>query len=606
MALPALLQRLPHRRPETTTLLLDAARTAADVERAAARRAAHVVHRHRGRSVGGRRARSAVPGRVAPVGCARAVHQPRPAGADAHRQHQGRPDADADRAGEADPDHQGPVAADLGDARRQRVVEADQPAGAEPPVRDSTPTRTRAPPRCARSCACTRRRATPVRSARSTACARAAALVWCGGCRCPGPITFGRGVEVKVEIDDLSFEGASAFLLGCVLERFVARHVSINGFTQLRLHSTGRGDILNGRAAMRSAPDRVTVPASGRGASGQQRHRAAAGRRDARHGRSAASLRLLPCAAPIEALHPQHPRLGQARRPVDEPLRLGPVGRHVVRGVQHFACRPGRPQRQAAHGSAVLRPLRPQRPAAAAHDAYARERLMHHHDATLTRFADWFHHRLLLLFYRAWSQAQPAASLDRPAKTVMRATGRLAALGNGGKEWLRRDAAPRPRAAGFRRPADAPCAQCRRPWRICCRAFWQGGAGRAVSSGRWMPLPLRPNARASAAAASRATLSTSAARCQAPLLGRAVFDRQHHFRIHIGPLNLPAFESLLPVGSALPAVQALVRQYLGLEFNWIFNCTEAGAGARMPAGAGRAGWAGPPGWARRRAAVRGC
>ncbi len=63
----------------------------------------------------------------------------------------------------------------------------------------------------------------------------------------PGPITFGRGVELRVEIDDLSFEGASAFLLGCVLERFVARHVSINGFTQTRLHSVGRGDILIGR-----------------------------------------------------------------------------------------------------------------------------------------------------------------------------------------------------------------------------------------------------------------------------------------------------------------------------------------------------------------------
>ncbi len=63
----------------------------------------------------------------------------------------------------------------------------------------------------------------------------------------PGPITFGRGVAVLVEVDDLSFEGASAFLLACVLERFIARHVSINGFTQLRLYSAARGDILNGR-----------------------------------------------------------------------------------------------------------------------------------------------------------------------------------------------------------------------------------------------------------------------------------------------------------------------------------------------------------------------
>jgi type VI secretion system protein ImpG len=70
----------------------------------------------------------------------------------------------------------------------------------------------------------------------------------------PGPITFGRGVAVVVEIDDLSFEGASAFLLGCVLERFVARHVSINGFTQLRLHSANRGDILNGRPRCGTRP----------------------------------------------------------------------------------------------------------------------------------------------------------------------------------------------------------------------------------------------------------------------------------------------------------------------------------------------------------------
>lgn len=70
----------------------------------------------------------------------------------------------------------------------------------------------------------------------------------------PGPITFGRGVEVSVEAEDLSFEGASAFLLGCVLERFVARHVSLNGFTQLRLHSTTRGDILTGRPRCGTRP----------------------------------------------------------------------------------------------------------------------------------------------------------------------------------------------------------------------------------------------------------------------------------------------------------------------------------------------------------------
>lgn len=70
----------------------------------------------------------------------------------------------------------------------------------------------------------------------------------------PGPITFGRGVQVGIEIDDLAFEGASAFLLGCVLERFIARHISINGFTQLRLHSHARGTILDGRPRCGTRP----------------------------------------------------------------------------------------------------------------------------------------------------------------------------------------------------------------------------------------------------------------------------------------------------------------------------------------------------------------
>lgn len=70
----------------------------------------------------------------------------------------------------------------------------------------------------------------------------------------PGPITFGRGVEIRVEVDDLAFEGASAYLLGSVLDRFLARHVSMNGFTQMRLHSHGRGEILVGEPRCGTRP----------------------------------------------------------------------------------------------------------------------------------------------------------------------------------------------------------------------------------------------------------------------------------------------------------------------------------------------------------------
>jgi type VI secretion system protein ImpG len=59
----------------------------------------------------------------------------------------------------------------------------------------------------------------------------------------PGPLAFGRGVEITVLVEELAFEGGSAFLLGAVLDEYFARHVSINSFTETVLRSGNRGEI---------------------------------------------------------------------------------------------------------------------------------------------------------------------------------------------------------------------------------------------------------------------------------------------------------------------------------------------------------------------------
>jgi type VI secretion system protein ImpG len=59
-----------------------------------------------------------------------------------------------------------------------------------------------------------------------------------------GPVTFGRGMEVRVSCDERSFEGSGAFLLGSVLEEFFARHVSLNSFTETVLDVLGRGEVM--------------------------------------------------------------------------------------------------------------------------------------------------------------------------------------------------------------------------------------------------------------------------------------------------------------------------------------------------------------------------
>jgi len=58
-----------------------------------------------------------------------------------------------------------------------------------------------------------------------------------------GPLVYGRGVACKLTVDEAGFSGVSPYLFGLILEHWVARHVSINVFTQTELHSMQRGQI---------------------------------------------------------------------------------------------------------------------------------------------------------------------------------------------------------------------------------------------------------------------------------------------------------------------------------------------------------------------------
>ncbi|MET0857452.1 MAG: type VI secretion system baseplate subunit TssF, partial [Telluria sp.] len=60
----------------------------------------------------------------------------------------------------------------------------------------------------------------------------------------PGPITFGRGIQITVTLDDAAFEGSGPFLLGAVLSEFFAQYVSINSFTETVIRTLGRGEIM--------------------------------------------------------------------------------------------------------------------------------------------------------------------------------------------------------------------------------------------------------------------------------------------------------------------------------------------------------------------------
>ncbi|GKT17600.1 type VI secretion system baseplate subunit TssF [Acidovorax sp. SUPP2522] len=62
-----------------------------------------------------------------------------------------------------------------------------------------------------------------------------------------GQLVYGRGVGVSVGVDESSLAGVSPWPLMAVLERFFARHVGVNSYTELALDSRQRGRIAQWR-----------------------------------------------------------------------------------------------------------------------------------------------------------------------------------------------------------------------------------------------------------------------------------------------------------------------------------------------------------------------
>ncbi|VWX55980.1 Type VI secretion system protein ImpG [Burkholderiales bacterium 8X] len=69
-----------------------------------------------------------------------------------------------------------------------------------------------------------------------------------------GPIAFGRGLEVTLEVDRNAFHGHSAFLFGAVMARFLARHVEVNHFVETVLAIAGKGESMRWRPQCGTRP----------------------------------------------------------------------------------------------------------------------------------------------------------------------------------------------------------------------------------------------------------------------------------------------------------------------------------------------------------------
>ncbi len=259
----------------------------------------------------------------------------------------------------------------------------------------------------------------------------------------------------------------------------------------------------------------------------------------------------------IAKAHPHLPLLGEALRPFDEPVRVAqsPELDFAPAPLHSLQLRPDAPPLLVQRMFGLVGP----NGALPLHlTEYARDRTLHHADPTFQRFLDMLTHRFALLFYRAWAEAQPALSLDRPGSKAF--ADRLGALVGIGLPSLQdRDALPDASKLYFagRLARQTRDAQGLLAW---LRIEFDVPVAIEQWCGHWMQLQRDERSRLGRRSGSRLGRDT--------VLGASVWDVQHKFRITLGPLTLAQYQRFLPGGSDLARLRSLVRHWVGIEFAW--------------------------------------
>jgi type VI secretion system protein ImpH len=261
----------------------------------------------------------------------------------------------------------------------------------------------------------------------------------------------------------------------------------------------------------------------------------------------------------VEVAFRELPRWGEAAKPRDEPLRLGqdPSFDFVPSAVRSFIGATDNSPARLSVGFLGL--FGPQGPLPLHLTEYARDRIRQAGDSTFASFVDLFHHRMLVLFHRAWARSRATVSRDRPEHDVFR-TYVGAAFGLGLPAQANADAVP-DRAKLYFAGLFAMASRPPEGLQAALAGYFELPVEIREFMGEW--LELHDDDRF------RLGYSPRVSRLgQSTLLGRRVFSRSHKFRVVMGPLGEPDFSRFLPGTQGLEQVSALVRAYAGPQLAW--------------------------------------
>lgn len=189
---------------------------------------------------------------------------------------------------------------------------------------------------------------------------------------------------------------------------------------------------------------------------------------------------------------------------------------------------------------------------------YVRERYLHNQDRTLLDFINLFHHRLILLFYRAWANSQPTVSLDREDDQAF--TRYLSSVIGMGTDRLRPQDSLPTHAKYFmaghlvRQGRDAEGLA------KILRYYFQVPVRIIENIPVWLSIAPEQQTRLVADKGLQLGLDV--------FLGRAVRDVQHKFRIELGPMSLAEYQRFMPGSPQAMELRDWVRHYVGIEYLW--------------------------------------
>lgn len=300
----------------------------------------------------------------------------------------------------------------------------------------------------------------------------------------------------------------------------------------------------------------------------------------------------------LQSHFPNHPRVGHSWSLGHDPIRFaqGPSLEFAPATLEAFQRKdPKNGSRPPVLYCRHFGLFGPNGPMPLVYTEFARDRLLHHGDASFAAFCNIFHHRLLSFFFRAWADAQKTVDFDRP-KDQHWAGFAASLIGLGMDSLTERESVPDRAKMYF---AGRLAQQNRNAEGLegIVQDFFGVRAEVHTFVGRWLDLPPGSVCRLGASPET-GSLGTTV------ILGARFWTCQLHFRLRLGPLSLADYQRMLPyerlrvyepdppAGGSFHRLCDWVRQYTGEHFSWdlqlVLSANEVPA-VQMGR-AGRLGW----------------